>query len=296
MPNYQPDPNESVEYFLINYTKTYGGMALAQIAKYDDRDNIPQAGSVVTPVAESTIMKEHILSLTDSLEMQLGYIGYRGFAIPMDEYEVPLGYVTSIVIKFIPGYEYDNGDTIRKEVFNLASGDWVSDDVLKNTFGVPVIVNQDFAAFTDAGEGYNGRLMEDMYVRYDNDSNTLKHADWNPNKHQMYLPWYFAIPIAAVGISIDTTITGIMPGTAVKEPDAIVSKIYPNPANDQVRIELLNGEAAELRIMNTLGQVLMVATLNEMTNTIDCSSLHSGVYVLRVSQGGSVSTTKMIKK
>jgi hypothetical protein len=284
------------EYFSLIYGQGEDAYrSIPPVVKYSDHDNIPQQGPAVTPVAANMISKDYILSDNEASTARPGYVNLKWMAIPVD-YEVPVGSVASIVMTFIPGYNYNLGDTIHKLYGYYLKDDttkWEQEDIINNIFSIGVIANDDYEDFDDRGEGYNTRLMEDKYLRYDNDSNTLKNNPWNPSKHQMYLPWYSAIPFAEMYISIDNDYWS-MP--SVKELDAVVSKIYPNPTKDQVRIELLNGGAAELRIMNTLGQVVQIAALNEMTNTIDISSLHSGVYVLRVLQGGSVSTTKMIKR
>jgi len=291
-PDLQQDPNENYEY-LTWFREKDNGNILTPIVKYGDRSNIPAKGSVVEPVAASTIMKEYTLSLKDSADMAVGYIGYRSMAIPLDNYEVPVGHVVSVIIKFIPGYDYNEGDTIRKTEYNSSSKDWISEDTRKNSFGVPVIASPDFKAFVDQGEGFNGRLMEDMDVRYDSDS-TYRFIPRNPNNDQAYIANYYAIPLAGLGISVDTT--DAWDPVAVTEVNPIVSKIYPNPAANQVKIELINSGAAELSIVNMLGQAVTVATLNEMDNMVDISSLNPGVYTLKVSQSGNVYTTRFIKR
>ena len=127
-------------------------------------------------------------------------------------------------------------------------------------------------------------------------NNNYWKGDFNPNNLYAYSN-YFPIPYVYMYTSVDMEEENWCCGDlAVTEPTAIVSKIYPNPANNQVRIELANDQAAELSIMNTLGQVIRTVALDKIDNTIDISSLNSGLYVLRISQGGSVYTTKVTKR
>jgi len=386
------DPLREKEYYTLYY-KDFGknSYTLAPVIKFSDRDDIPQKGTATMPVAGSTQVINYLLSPKDSAELPPGYIGYRGISFAVSDYlghnfEVPTGRVASLVMQFIPGYDYGLNDTIRKTTYTYSTSKFDSDDLRQNTFSAVVIYDKDRGAFLDAGEGYNSCLAESQYIRYDADSNTLKHADWNKNKEQMYMSYGF-IPCVYMGISVDEVSpsivspsiwdtgyinvnfydvrnplrasgkapmtwsiekndtlrlppglnidasTGKIYGTptetgafkfyanvqnkygsdrkifgiyispkdppidyAVKESNTIVSKIYPNPATDRVRVELINDGAAELLITNILGQVMKTVALDKMDNTIDISSLNSGLYLLRVSQGGSVYTTKITKK
>lgn len=60
--------------------------------------------------------------------------------------------------------------------------------------------------------------------------------------------------------------------------------LYPNPANDKIYITLADGatQAADVKIMNTLGQVIYTATQLQLQNGIDISQLNPGIYILQV--------------
>lgn len=73
-------------------------------------------------------------------------------------------------------------------------------------------------------------------------------------------------------------------------PNSLLN-IYPNPI-----MSILNIEAKEntnVRIVNTLGQIVMALQLNTGENSISVSNFHSGVYFIHTENG---SITKFIKK
>ena len=290
-PNGGDDPMRGVEYFNLGWKEgpNAGMRVIPPVLKFEDRNNIAAKGPVTMPVSATTKTVNYVLSLKDSVDPDGNYLRY--IRIPTD-FQVPVGSITSVVIKYVPGYDYNNGDTIRRIDYNTSTQTIVSETNLKNVFTMGIINDTNFAHFLDATSAYNGRFMEDQDVRYDVDKDYLTGADWNPNHLPVYNFYWYAIPYASMKISVDDERWDL----SVKDPNPIVSKIYPNPANNQVKIELINDETAELSIVNMLGQVVNVATLNEMDNTVDVSSLSSGIYMLKISQGGNVYTTKFIKR
>lgn len=84
-------------------------------------------------------------------------------------------------------------------------------------------------------------------------------------------------------------------------------KIYPNPANGILNVELLNlastGSATEIQIINTLGQVVHQSTIKTVTlsgvegqqSAIDIKDLPEGVYQLKISEGKKQRVLKFIK-
>ena len=75
----------------------------------------------------------------------------------------------------------------------------------------------------------------------------------------------------------------------------VISNMYPNPTTTQLNIDLKNVTAnASLAIYNTLGQsVLNVSNLTE-TNSINVSTLTSGVYFVTVTNGKQKATQKLV--
>ena len=206
-PNGNPDPRRRNEYFSLVFS-TYGNNLLVPVIEYDNRNNIAQKGPVTKPAAANTVTIDYILSNKDSANLPMGYMGYRVMTIPVADYigssfEVPVGSVTSVIMKFIPGYNYNNGDTIRKISYNSQIGSYVADEIRKNIFSAAIINDDDyFESFLDWGDGYNGRIMENQNARYDMDT-ANKNAAWNPYHHSVYSAMHYPIPCVYMHISTD---------------------------------------------------------------------------------------------
>jgi hypothetical protein len=72
--------------------------------------------------------------------------------------------------------------------------------------------------------------------------------------------------------------------------------IYPNPTNDKITIDCVIRQDYTMHVYNTVGQCLMQRELNTQTNTIDISSLTSGIYILKLTSSNGTIEKKIIKK
>lgn len=71
--------------------------------------------------------------------------------------------------------------------------------------------------------------------------------------------------------------------------------IYPNPAvGNTLHITSSNGEAVDVVIYSTLGQ--QVLTAKTLTNELNIGSLNAGMYIVRISQGNTTQTRKLVIK
>ena len=60
-------------------------------------------------------------------------------------------------------------------------------------------------------------------------------------------------------------------------------RVYPNPVNSQLTVEMEIAEEKEFRIYSTIGELVLGGRLNSNFNTIDLSSLPPNVYILNIS-------------
>ena len=60
-------------------------------------------------------------------------------------------------------------------------------------------------------------------------------------------------------------------------------RVYPNPVNSQLTVEMEIAEEKEFRIYSTIGELMLSGRLNSNINTIDLSSLPPNVYILNIS-------------
>lgn len=73
-------------------------------------------------------------------------------------------------------------------------------------------------------------------------------------------------------------------------------KVYPNPANEMLNVEvsLLNDKEATIVIENMLGQVVYSQQPNKQLNQLNISTFVSGVYFVKLSAGKGVAVEKII--
>ena len=75
--------------------------------------------------------------------------------------------------------------------------------------------------------------------------------------------------------------------------------VYPNPANDQLNVRLLFAEsnAVNIELFDLTGKVVASPNRNQAISpnqyTIDVADLSKGVYILKVTNGTKVSTSKV---
>lgn len=80
---------------------------------------------------------------------------------------------------------------------------------------------------------------------------------------------------------------------------AHATKVFPNPASDQISIQLPNPTNAQIRLFNTLGQLVAAQTFDQpnQTHTLSLADLPAGIYTLQILlDDHSVSTHQITKK
>ena len=74
-------------------------------------------------------------------------------------------------------------------------------------------------------------------------------------------------------------------------------KIVPNPVTSEFSIELpARVETAQMQIFDVLGKQLILNEISKLNSTVDVTGLQSGVYMVRVSNGNSSQTKRIIKQ
>ena len=72
-------------------------------------------------------------------------------------------------------------------------------------------------------------------------------------------------------------------------------KMYPNPTNNFVTVEINDLTNAKLQVLDITGKILMNQALNANSNNVDVQHLPSGMYLFKVSSNEGTSTGKIIK-
>lgn len=212
------------------------------------------------------------------------------------------------VTLILTGTPYNTGtNVVTAELSGDASGKYTSESIdvtsgmksVKVTFANPIMIpkagsyslllncdafaigyfegKSDYASFPHQGEPLT-------FVGVDKDkSGFMGVADWNVTAGTGCAR---AVVKAKKGSSASTDLV----------KSSIVSGMYPNPVEDQLVIELANNSSASVEIVNLLGTVVVKALINGGDNTIDVNGLPTGIYVVRIADGESVYTERIVKK
>ncbi|MDR2009295.1 MAG: T9SS type A sorting domain-containing protein, partial [Bacteroidales bacterium] len=133
----------------------------------------------------------------------------------------------------------------------------VDDDVTEYTTTNPVML-------TDLGNGSYTVVLElvDLY-----------NASLTP-------PVTASVTFTVEQVGVDTDFTGIV-------------KIYPNPAKENINIELAE-DVDKISIVNVMGQIVMEMVPESKTQSIDLGNFERGVYFIKISKANFVNTYKII--
>lgn len=82
---------------------------------------------------------------------------------------------------------------------------------------------------------------------------------------------------------------------SVAENTAVIGNVYPNPAVDEVRVDLRNSGLAQVRVLDAVGKVVLTESFNNVSNTLNVAQLPSGVYHMQVTQNGATQTFRWMK-
>jgi hypothetical protein len=88
----------------------------------------------------------------------------------------------------------------------------------------------------------------------------------------------------------------LLPTINVEETSALELSIYPNPATEQLNIQLpLSGAKAQLTIYNHVGQIVFTDYISTGIQQVNVAPLTQGYYTVEVELEGRVSRTQFLK-
>lgn len=296
------------DYYTTFFTTDEGHdtMYLSPCVKVTGYDK-PKGGKIV-PAMDSVFTYDYILTPQDTTYTfdSAGTSWFRPnlYKIPMtldgitpDGVIVPYGAVLGVMIHFVPGYDYELGDTLYHGLSDpLEEGQYADGYPIrvKNHFSLNYyeIEKSTHKVFADPF-GYNNPLIAYSYLLYQKYKNTQGN---NTFQDSCYFGAFDMLPNISFYISVDTLQGGDDFPQAIIEANDLISNIYPNPTNDKVTIDLKNEGNASIQLFNILGQE--VKTINAYNNKVEVnvSDLHSGIYIIRVEQNNKTYTTKIMKQ
>ena len=88
-------------------------------------------------------------------------------------------------------------------------------------------------------------------------------------------------------------LTGMENTWSVEEVAASVCKVYPNPANSQVRIEAEN-DIESVMVYNMLGALVETVNADSKTVNVNLNQYSNGVYFFNIRQSNGVVTNQRV--
>ena len=267
-------------------------------------------GTAITPRAASCVTIDYILTdkdstyYWDSIDVNTGdttkYYRYTFFEIPTtlngateNGFEVPAGAVVSCIAKFIPGYDYQLGDTLSYG--KVDANDYYEKGYPKymhNLFRLRGLYERNVNRPFPDPWGYNANFFEHyQYGRYQMGNSALYKSMYYPVDNYLPLIYYY--------ISSDDQLVKVVDSNAcrgVAEAKEMIESIYPNPANDMVTISLKNDEPSIINIYNVMGQAVKTIYATEAKTTVNINDLSAGMYIISIEQNGLRFNSKLSKK
>lgn len=121
--------------------------------------------------------------------------------------------------------------------------------------------------------------IDPVYARYDSFGNRINDP--------------YSTPFFTGGFDLDAVGVIHEQNLGVKEQDAFIVQLYPNPATTQIYIEL--HDVASVQIYDVQGRSVLSIVINK-NEVVDISALKSGMYVLEAGYNGKKSRRRFIKR
>lgn len=78
--------------------------------------------------------------------------------------------------------------------------------------------------------------------------------------------------------------------------EKIGAKLYPNPTNNSITLELNDFSFTKVSLFNLQGSIIQNVTMNSNTTTLDVSNLTTGIYLVKIETEEGTAVQKIIKK
>lgn len=176
-----------------------------------------------------------------------------------------------------------------------------------NTFGSNVA---DWISFWNANNGCGTAVLEGQFPNIANDGYLVDYVEYggctNNSRvvhykvHGAEHIWMFPNEDIFYTTEIWKFFLGLSPTNLVEselsigETEIETIGLYPNPTSDVLRIENMDAKILNISVFNTTGQLVKEFTTS--TNTIDVSTLQTGVYQIMVATEKGLYSNSFIKK
>lgn len=82
---------------------------------------------------------------------------------------------------------------------------------------------------------------------------------------------------------------------STSETESVDFSVYPNPASENVTIQLPSSSKATANFYDYVGRLVLAKEITSLNNTINISSLNSGAYILKIVSEDKIGSQKFIK-
>ncbi len=199
-------------------------------------------------------------------------------------------------------YSWDGLDNTTGEIESIGAG--VYEVTVSNTLGCSenytIIVNEPDAIdldgeSTDSTDGEDGTATVNADGGAGDFSYNWEDSDATGNTLEgLGAGDYTVVVTDGNGCEESITITVEGAGVAIEELNIAGLEVYPNPAKDQLFINM-NESIDQIEIINILGQNVQTFTQVMTQNTINIEALNAGVYTIILTDGTSQSAVKFLK-
>lgn len=76
----------------------------------------------------------------------------------------------------------------------------------------------------------------------------------------------------------------------------VLGRLFPNPVNTRLQLHLDNSAVAQIRIFNSLGQLVQERETNDIVTELDFSAFRAGLYSVEIFQDGKCQVERIIKQ
>jgi len=154
-------------------------------------------------------------------------------------------------------------------------------------------VGGDVVVYNDTGDCDNGVYFKMTNYYEDNllecDNRTELHPN-NTNANNLIVPFTNSQMLLNCNC---TNYPGCLTLGISETENNIECKIYPNPTNNILNIEMINHDEINLKIYNLLGVEIFNSKRNEKQIQLDLTRYEAGTYILKISSGSKITVKKI---
>ena len=201
-------------------------------------------------------------------------------------------------------FVYANSAGVRNFML-YDSGDNLLESKSVTLIDGPQRVSLDFAVQPGTGYqlGFPAGSSPDLYRNddgvsypYANSLMSITSSSAGPNYYYFFYNWHVKTPTCnSPRVSVDAVIESC---TGINETfNNVGVHIYPNPANTEVSIQILdlkNLDNASISLLNSIGQIVSSQPINGEITKVDVSTLANGVYYVQVNTRDNIQIEKLV--